>query len=82
MNYELIHIIWTVILVSIFVGIIIWALSKSNTSRFETAANLPFVGEGEDEVAGETRDDGKETNNSSDAASSRVSGNDAELKNE
>lgn len=37
------HSIWTVILFTSFIGIIVWAYSKRQTSRFEEAANLVFA---------------------------------------
>lgn len=39
------HIIWTVLLFIIFVGIVYWAFSKSSDDRFDAAAQLPFEDE-------------------------------------
>jgi len=36
------HIVWTVILVFIFIGIVIWAYGKSSNGRFDAAQQLPF----------------------------------------
>ncbi|MGF1724908.1 cbb3-type cytochrome oxidase subunit 3 [Photobacterium nomapromontoriensis] len=53
MDIGIVHSIWTVILFSSFIGIVIWAFSKRQKSRFEEAANLVFADE-ENDVA--TRD--------------------------
>lgn len=45
MNFEIFHIAWTVLLVLIFIGIILWAWSGKNKSRFKNAENLPFADE-------------------------------------
>ncbi len=37
-----IHIVWTVLLVLIFVGIVFWAWSSSPADRFHRASMLPF----------------------------------------
>lgn len=42
MNLQLVHIIWTVLLIIIFLGIILWAWSSRNTDRFREAAALPL----------------------------------------
>ncbi len=39
------HIIWTVLLFIIFVGIVYWAYSKSSDDRFDAAAQIPFEDE-------------------------------------
>ncbi len=36
------HIVWTVLLFIIFIGIIYWAFSKSSVDRFKAAEQLPF----------------------------------------
>jgi cytochrome c oxidase cbb3-type subunit IV len=35
----------TVVSLAVFLGIVRWAWSRSNASRFEAAANLPFADE-------------------------------------
>ena len=42
MDMNLIHSIWTVIVLVIFVGIVIWAWSGANKASFDDAANIPF----------------------------------------
>ena len=42
------HIIWTVLLLSIFLGIVIWAWSSKRKSDFEAASRLPL----EDDTVG------------------------------
>jgi len=37
----------TVVSMGSFLGIVLWAWSRANTSRFDEAARLPFAGEGE-----------------------------------
>lgn len=48
MDAGTIHAIWTVILFFSMMGIISWAYSKRQTTRFEEAANLVFADEQED----------------------------------
>jgi len=42
MIFTTIHIIWTVMLVLIFIGIAFWAWSSSPKDRFKEASLLPF----------------------------------------
>ena len=39
------HIVWTVMLVILFVGIVYWAFSSSSNDRFDAAEQLPFEDE-------------------------------------
>ena len=41
-NQTLLHEIWTVVALVIFIGIVIWAWSGKRKQRFEEAANIPF----------------------------------------
>ncbi|MGF1686811.1 CcoQ/FixQ family Cbb3-type cytochrome c oxidase assembly chaperone [Photobacterium japonica] len=59
MDIGTIHSIWTVVLFSSFIGIVVWAYSKRQTSRFEEAANLVFADEDND-VATRENDRSKE----------------------
>jgi cytochrome c oxidase cbb3-type subunit 4 len=42
MNLSMIHAIWTVVLMVLFIGIVVWAWSGKNKARFDAAAQLPF----------------------------------------
>ena len=42
MDYSLIQSIWTVVVMVLFVGIVIWAWSDKRKERFDEAANIPF----------------------------------------
>ena len=42
MNYALIHSVWTVLMVLLFIGIIVWAWSSKRKPEFEEAAHLPL----------------------------------------
>jgi cytochrome c oxidase cbb3-type subunit 4 len=42
MDYSLIQSIWTVVVMVLFVGIVIWAWSGKRKQGFEEAANIPF----------------------------------------
>lgn len=42
MNQVLIHEIWTVVVLVLFVGIVLWAWSSKRKQRFDEAANIPF----------------------------------------
>ena len=42
MSMELFHSIWTVVVMVIFVGIVIWAYSGKRKERFDEAARLPL----------------------------------------
>jgi cytochrome c oxidase cbb3-type subunit 4 len=48
MDIGTIHSIWTVLLFTCFIGIVLWAYSKRQKSRFEEAANLVFADEDKD----------------------------------
>jgi len=47
MDYSLIQSIWTIVVLVLFIGIVIWAWSGKRKERFEEAANIPFA---EDEM--------------------------------
>ncbi len=42
MNVTLIQEIWTVVVVVLFIGIVVWAWSGKRKQRFDEAANIPF----------------------------------------
>ena len=41
-GFEIIHSIWTVLLVMVFAGIVFWAYGRNRKSDFEAAAKLPL----------------------------------------
>ncbi len=42
MDYSLIQAVWTIVVMVVFVGIVIWAYSGKRRQRFEEAAQIPF----------------------------------------
>ena len=42
MSMGLIHSIWTLLLVAIFIGIIAWAFSRRRKQSFDAAARMPL----------------------------------------
>lgn len=42
MTMPLFHAFWTLVVLLIFIGIILWAFSKNRRSDFEEAARLPL----------------------------------------
>jgi cytochrome c oxidase cbb3-type subunit IV len=42
MNFGLIHTVWTILLMAIFVGIVAWAWSSKRKKRFDQAARAPL----------------------------------------
>jgi len=42
MDYPLIQSVWTVVVLVLFVGIVIWAWSGKRKQDFDEAANIPF----------------------------------------
>ena len=42
MGIPMIHALWTILLMVLFVGIVIWAWSGKRKARFDAAARLPF----------------------------------------
>ena len=42
MDISLVHSIWTVVVMVLFVGIVLWAWSDRQKQRFDEAARLPF----------------------------------------
>ena len=55
MNMGLIHSIWTLLLVAIFVGIIAWAFSRRRKQSFDEAARLPLEDDKPGGVTGDKR---------------------------
>ncbi len=45
MSATLFHAFWTVLLMIIFLGIVVWAWSRGRQKRFEEAARLPLEGD-------------------------------------
>ncbi len=45
MDINTVRSIFTVAVFTIFIGIVVWAYSRSNRSSFEAAGRLPFDGE-------------------------------------
>ncbi len=43
MDYSLIQIVWTIVVMVVFVGIVVWAYSDKRRQRFEEAAQIPFI---------------------------------------
>ncbi len=43
MDYALLDSIWTIVVMVIFVGIVLWAWSGKRKQRFTEAANIPFT---------------------------------------
>jgi cytochrome c oxidase cbb3-type subunit 4 len=50
-DLALVHSLWTVLLVVAFLGIVAWAWSSKQRSKFDKAARMPL----EDEENGESR---------------------------
>lgn len=48
MNFTMIDAIWTVVVMVVFIGIVLWAWSGKRKQAFDEAANIPF---NEDEPA-------------------------------
>ena len=42
MDVSLLHSVWTVVVLVLFVGIVGWAWSGKQKQRFDEAANIPF----------------------------------------
>jgi cytochrome c oxidase cbb3-type subunit 4 len=42
MDYALIDSIWTIVVMVVFIGIVLWAWSGKRKQRFNEAANIPF----------------------------------------
>ncbi len=53
MSLSLFHSLWTIAVLAIFIGIIIWAFSKGRKTDFDEAARLPL----EDDVLPTNTDD-------------------------
>jgi cytochrome c oxidase cbb3-type subunit 4 len=43
MDYSLILSIWTIVVMVLFIGIVLWAWSGKRKQRFDDAANIPFA---------------------------------------
>lgn len=42
MNYSLILSVWTIVVMVLFIGIVLWAWSGKRKQHFDEAANIPF----------------------------------------
>ncbi len=51
MDFGLIHSVWTIVLIAIFIGIVRWAWSSRRHASFERAAREPLLDS--DDAAGE-----------------------------
>ena len=51
----LIHSIWTLLLVAIFIGIIAWAFSRRRKQSFDAAARMPLENDDVPDVSGDKR---------------------------
>ncbi|MCP5151093.1 MAG: cbb3-type cytochrome c oxidase subunit 3 [Ectothiorhodospiraceae bacterium] len=54
MDLGAIHGIWTVVLLVVFAGIVVWAFGRTRRDAFESAARIPFEDDDE-EVRGTRR---------------------------
>jgi cytochrome c oxidase cbb3-type subunit 4 len=43
MDYSLVQSIWTLVVLVLFVGIVLWAWSGKRKKDFDEAANIPFT---------------------------------------
>ena len=43
MDYSLIQAVWTIVVMVLFVGIVLWAYSGKRRQHFEEAAQIPFI---------------------------------------
>ena len=43
MDNSLIQSIWTIVVLIVFIGIVVWAWSGKRKARFDEAANIPFT---------------------------------------
>ena len=59
MDFSLIQSIWTIVVMVLFVGIVIWAWSGKRKSRFDEAANIPFI---EDDMTSANKTPEEKTN--------------------
>ena len=55
MSMGLIHSIWTLLLVAIFIGIIAWAFSRRRKQSFDAAARMPLENDDVPDVSGGKR---------------------------
>jgi len=42
MDFSLIQSVWTIVVMVVFVGIVLWAFSGKRRQQFDEAANIPF----------------------------------------
>ena len=52
MDISVIHGLWTLVLIVVFVGIVVWAFSRKRKAAFDAAARIPID---DDETAPEHR---------------------------
>ncbi len=52
MEFSIIQSVWTILVLVLFVGIVVWAWSGKRKQRFDEAANIPF--EEDDDLPADT----------------------------
>jgi cytochrome c oxidase cbb3-type subunit 4 len=55
MNMGLIHSIWTLLLLAVFIGIVAWAFSRRRQQSFDAAARLPLEDDDMPDASGDRR---------------------------
>ena len=56
MDLTLIQSVWTIVVMVVFIGIVIWAWSGKRKQRFEYAANIPFTEDGQVQTDSKTKE--------------------------
>ena len=56
MDLTLIQSVWTIVVMVVFIGIVIWAWSGKRKQRFEDAANIPFTEDGQVQTDSKTKE--------------------------
>ena len=56
MDLTLIQSVWTIVVMVVFIGIVIWAWSGKRKQRFEDAANIPFNEDGQSPSDSKTKE--------------------------
>ena len=56
MDLTFIQSVWTIVVMVVFIGIVIWAWSGKQKKRFEDAANIPFNEDGPEHTDSMTKE--------------------------
>ncbi|MEN8108538.1 MAG: cbb3-type cytochrome c oxidase subunit 3 [Pseudomonadota bacterium] len=56
MDFTFIQSVWTIVIMVVFLGIVVWAWSGKRKQRFDEAANIPFHEDEQSSIEGTNKE--------------------------